>query len=211
MDTIKPHTRHIMLLLIPFLLSGCMKDTTQQSPFGEDGTVEIRLIGQQFHWTIWYPGDDGEFGKTNSELRSVTNPFGIDSLDRASRDDILDPDEMHLPVNREVHLEVQALDVLHSAYFPHFRVKMDAIPGMPTQLFFTPKITTKDYRNLPETKAKADSLPSTSEEFNYVLVCNKVCGKGHYDMKKTVVVETDEEYLEWLKRQPKVGGNRKHR
>lgn len=151
--------------------------------------VEIELTGKQFAWNIRYAGTDNKFGKTNFKLISAENELGFDWEDGAGKDDVM-PGEIYMPVNKSVLLKIRARDVLHSVYLPHFRVKMDAVPGMPTQFCFTPNKTTKEMR---------DKLGN--ENFNYELACTEICGRGHFSMKKTVVVVTEEEYNEWLRKQ----------
>ena len=104
----------------------------------------------------------------------------------AAKDDIVTK-ELHLPVGKKVLLKFRSQDVLHSAYLPHFRVQMNCVPGTTTQFAFTPTVTTVDM------KKELDN-----ESFEYVLLCNKICGNAHYNMQMKVVVETEEEYNNWL-------------
>jgi len=146
----------------------------------------IEMIGQQFAWTARYPGKDKALGKTNFQLIDNNgNEFGLDLSDKGSFDDFKSL-ELHLPVGREVLLRIRAKDVLHSVYLPHFRVKMDAVPGMPTQFKFTPTLTTQEMR---------DKLGNPN--FNYELACAEICGKGHFSMKMPVVVDDEETYAKW--------------
>jgi cytochrome c oxidase subunit 2 len=94
--------------------------------------------------------------------------------------------ELHLPVNKEILLKIRAKDVLHSVFLPHFRVKMDAVPGMPTQFKFTVTKTTEEMRT-----------DLNNPNFNYELGCAEICGRGHFSMKMIVVVETEAEYEKW--------------
>jgi cytochrome c oxidase subunit 2 len=102
-------------------------------------------------------------------------------------DDRISSSEMHLPVGKEVEFIFRSQDVLHSAYMPHFRVQMNTVPGVPTRFKMTPTITTKEMRE----KLGDDS-------FDYILLCNKVCGAVHFNMKMKVVVESEEDYAKWL-------------
>lgn len=146
----------------------------------------IEMIGQQFAWTARYPGKDKALGKTNFKLIDNNgNEFGLDLNDKNSFDDFKSL-ELHLPVGREVLLRIRAKDVIHSVYLPHFRVKMDAVPGMPTQFKFTPTLTTQEMR---------DKLGDPN--FNYELACAEICGKGHFSMKMPVVVDDEEAYAKW--------------
>ena len=104
----------------------------------------------------------------------------------AAEDDIVTK-ELHLPVGKKVLLKFRSQDVLHSAYLPHFRVQMNCVPGTTTQFAFTPTVTTVDMKK-----------ELNNESFEYVLLCNKICGNAHYNMQMKVVVETEEEYNNWL-------------
>jgi cytochrome c oxidase subunit 2 len=107
-------------------------------------------------------------------------------------DDIIQKDTLYLCLNKEYEFNFRAKDVIHSAHFPHFRAQMNTVPGMTTRLKFTPDITTKEMR-----KRKND------EKFNYVLLCNKICGGAHYKMKMMVVVLEEGEYKSWMKSKEK--------
>jgi cytochrome c oxidase subunit II len=155
------------------------------SPASKDAEI-IELIGQQFAWTARYPGvKDHALGKNNYKLIDDINEFGLDLTDKNSFDDFKSL-ELHLPVNKEILLKIRAKDVLHSVFLPHFRVKMDAVPGMPTQFKFTATKTTQQMR---------DELGNPN--FNYELACAEICGRGHFSMKMAVVVEDDESYEKW--------------
>lgn len=107
-------------------------------------------------------------------------------------DDILTKVEFHIPVNRPIMFKIRAQDVIHSVYMPHFRAQMNAVPGLITQFYFTPTITTAEMRE------KLDN-----PDFNYLLLCNKICGTAHYNMQMNVIVESEEDYNKWLSQQPK--------
>lgn len=155
------------------------------SPASKDAEV-IELIGQQFAWTARYPGSDKELGKVNFKLiDNVGNEFGLDLTDNKTFDDFKSL-ELHLPVNKEILLKIRAKDVIHSVYLPHFRVKMDAVPGMPTHFKFTATKTTQEMR---------DELGNQS--FNYEMACTEICGRGHFSMRFPVVVDTEEDYERW--------------
>jgi cytochrome c oxidase subunit 2 len=152
-----------------------------------DKAEQIEIIGQQFAWTVRYPGiKDREFGKVNYKLiDNFGNEFGLDLTDKNTFDDFKSL-ELHLPVNKEILLKIRAKDVLHSVFLPHFRVKMDAVPGMPTQFKFIATKTTQQMR---------DELGNPN--FNYELACTEICGRGHFSMKMYVVVEDEETYEKW--------------
>ena len=104
-----------------------------------------------------------------------------------ANDDILVKGEFHIPVNREVRFDIRSSDVIHSAYMPHFRAQMNAVPGMTTYFKYTPTITTDSMRTIVK-----------NPDFNYILLCNKVCGSAHYNMQMNIVVDTEEDYQKWL-------------
>lgn len=151
--------------------------------------ITIELFAYQFGWKARYTGADGELGAHNYKLISATNDMGIDPEDPKSTDDMLVP-EVYLVVNKPVMLRLRARDVIHSAYLPHFRVQMNVVPGMPTQFYFTPTMTTEQMRR------------STGNfNFNYELACNKICGAAHFNMRMKFVVVEQAEYDAWLAKQ----------
>tara|TARA_B110001469_G_scaffold121875_1_gene131795 strand:- start:542 stop:1690 length:1149 start_codon:yes stop_codon:yes gene_type:complete len=107
----------------------------------------------------------------------------------AAEDDIV-VKELHLPVNKSIQLKFRSQDVIHSAYMPHFRVQMNCVPGMNTDFVFKPTITTEEMR-----------IETGNESFEYVLLCNKICGAAHYNMQLKVIVESEEDYNNWLSEQ----------
>jgi len=170
--------------------------------------MEIEATGYQFAWHIRYPGPDGRLGARDFKLINATNPLGQDWADPKNQDDF-HPSEIVLPVGVPVRVRITARDVLHSFFLPHFRVKMDAVPGMPTYFVFTPSKTTEDYRKelskykeyqKPSDPANPDSDPLW-KVFNYELACAELCGTGHYSMKRVVRIVTEQEYRQWLSEQ----------
>jgi cytochrome c oxidase subunit II len=153
------------------------------------GDINIGVTGHQFKWELRYPGKDNKLGAIDYRLASADNLLGIDYKDKNSTDD-LQADTMYLPVNKSVRLNITAQDVIHSVYMPHFRVQLNAVPGLPTFFKFTPTITTADMRNR-----------LNQPDFEYLLYCNKICGGIHYNMKKIVRVVSEEEYQQWLAKQ----------
>jgi len=105
----------------------------------------------------------------------------------AGADDQIAKGEMHLPLGRQVEFIFRSQDVIHSAYMPHFRAQMNTVPGQPTRFKMTPTITTAEMRQ-----------KLGNEDFDYILLCNKVCGVAHFNMQMKVIVETPEEYEAWL-------------
>jgi cytochrome c oxidase subunit 2 len=174
---------------------------------GED-FIEIEATGSQFLWYIRYPGADGRLGARDYKLITGKNPLGQDWKDDKNLDD-MQPTDIVLPVGKKVRVRITARDVLHNFYLPHFRVKMDAVPGMPTYFVFTPKKTTEEYRQelrkYPEYQQPSDPNDPASEPlwktFNYELACAELCGKGHFSMRKLVRIVSEDEYNTWLKEQ----------
>jgi len=153
------------------------------------GDINIDVTGHQFAWEIRYPGKDGKLGSVNFQLYTANNILGVNFKDRNSFDD-LKADTLVLPVNHTIRINIHAQDVIHSLYMPHFRVQMNAVPGLPTFFKFKPTITTTDMRNRLD-----------DPKFEYLLYCNKICGGGHYNMQKVVRVVTEAEYQDWLSHQ----------
>ena len=124
-----------------------------------------------------------------AELESFSFENGLNSFD-TGRDDQVVKGEFHLPVGEEVEFVFRSRDVIHSAFMPHFRAQMNTVPGVPTRFKMTPTITTDSMRVILD-----------DPDFNYVLLCNKVCGAAHFNMKMDVIIESREEYDAWLEQQ----------
>jgi cytochrome c oxidase subunit 2 len=116
---------------------------------------------------------------------------------KAGADDKLAKGEFHIPVGQEIEFVFRSQDVIHSAYMPHFRAQMNTVPGVPTRFKMKPTITTAEMRQ-----------KLGNDKFDYILLCNKVCGAAHFNMKMTVVVDTPEEYAKWLAEQKTFGGEK---
>lgn len=173
--------------------------------------VTIELYAKQFDWTARYAGKDKTLGLTDYRQIDGGNSVGMDTLDAAGYDDILVKNEFHIPVNREIEFKMRSRDVIHSAYMPHFRAQMNCVPGMITEFKFTPNKTTAEMRKDPyviqlmaginEARALRGDEPV---EFDYILLCNKICGASHYNMQMTIVVESEKDYNAWLAKQKAV-------
>ncbi len=150
-----------------------------------ESTKLIEVYAQQYNWTARYSGLDNKLGKANYKLVKGANTLGVDMLDINSADDKMTR-EVHLVVNEPVLLKFRSQDVIHSAFLPHFRVQMNCVPGITTQFGFTPNKTT------------AQMKESEGEDFEYVLLCNKICGASHFNMQMKFIVETQEEYDTWI-------------
>jgi cytochrome c oxidase subunit 2 len=152
-----------------------------------DDSIEIEIYAKQFDWTARYAGADNVLGKSGYRLITSENPLGISDEDAAAADDKIVRGEIHLPVGRPVVFKFHARDVMHSAYMPHFRLQMNCVPGMTTQFHMVPKTTTAEMKKI-----------TGNEDFNYILLCNKICGAAHYNMQMDIIVESEEDYAAWL-------------
>lgn len=149
----------------------------------------VEVTGKQFGWEFRYPGKDGILGKKYYKNidPANNNPLGQLWEDPANHDDVWLEQEMHLVVNKPVKLIIGAKDVIHDVGLPHFRMKMDAVPGTPTTMWFTPTKTTKQMKK-----------ETGNPDFVFEITCDQMCGKGHTGMRGVVVVETQEEFDLWL-------------
>ncbi|WP_400075076.1 cytochrome c oxidase subunit II [Winogradskyella sp. R77965] len=185
----------------------------------EDDPMVVELYAQQFNWKARYGGADNVLGQANVRLIDLdrANILGVAEDDPNAQDDVI-VTELHLPKGRPVLFKMRSQDVLHSAYMPHFRAQMNCVPGMVTQFGFTPTVTTEEMRQNPDIQEKVQNinrirvekskeLVADGEEalepyeFDYLLICNKICGKSHYNMQMKIIVETQEEYDAWMKEQ----------
>jgi cytochrome c oxidase subunit 2 len=168
--------------------------------------LEIEATGYQFGWELRYPGPDGKLGTRDYALIDGVNNLGQDWTDPKNHDDFK-PQNIVLPKGQKVRVRITARDVLHDFYLPQFRVKMDAVPGMPTYFIFTPDKTTEEYReelsNYPEYNVPDPDQPEKMkwETYQFELACAELCGIGHWSMKKTVTIVEPEEYEAWLNEQ----------
>ncbi len=149
----------------------------------------VEVVGKQFGWEFRYPGPDGILGK--KYFKNVDpdsgNPAGQIWEDPANHDDVFMEQEMHLVVGKPVKLVIGAKDVIHDVGLAHFRMKMDAVPGTPTTMWFTPRFTTKEMKE-----------KTGNPNFTYEISCDQMCGKGHFGMRGVIVVETQEEFDAWM-------------
>ena len=184
----------------------------------EQDAIVIELYAKQFGWEARYAGDDKTLGKANVRLIEGINTLGVDLADPAAQDDKV-VTELHLPVGKRVIFKMRSQDVLHSAYMPHFRAQMNCVPGMITQFSFTPTVTTADMRSDEAIMAKVDKINKIRTKnskkivaeggvaldpytFDYLLLCNKICGASHYNMQMKIVVEEQDEFTKWLAEKP---------
>ncbi|BFP40116.1 cytochrome c oxidase subunit II [Flavobacteriaceae bacterium GF1] len=204
-----------VIVLAGLIISGLYYWTEIMDVNEEDDPLIVELYAQQFNWTARYGGQDNVLGDASVRLIDINraNVLGLDESDPNATDDII-VKELYLPVGRKVNFYMRSQDVLHSAYMPHFRAQMNCVPGMITQFSFTPTITTEEMRLNPDVVDKvkrtnqlrakwaAEGRPNSDPwEFDYVLLCNKICGKSHYNMQMKIVVVTEEEYNDWMAEQ----------
>ena len=153
--------------------------------------MQVEITASQFKWEFRYPGKDGVFGKKYYKNidEAHDNPLGQIWDDEANHDEIFLPagQALHLIVGKPVKLIIGSKDVIHSVGLPHFRLKMDAVPGTPTTLWFTPIKTTKQMQE-----------ETGNSKFVYEIACDQMCGQGHTGMRGEIVVETQEEFDQWM-------------
>jgi cytochrome c oxidase subunit 2 len=137
--------------------------------------LTVRVTAQQFSWTVHYAGPDGEFGRVDASLISADNPSGLDRASPHGADDVVAINDMHLPIDRNVVVQLTARDVIHSFGVPAMRVKQDAIPGMTTPVWFTPTMAGR-----------------------FDIACSQLCGLGHYRMRGVITVEPPAAFARWL-------------
>ncbi len=201
-----------VIVLAGLILWGLYTWTNIMDVNEDDDPLIVELYAQQFNWTVRYSGADNVLGDANVRLIDIdrANVLGLDESDPYSQDDVI-AKELHLPVGRKINFKLRSQDVLHSAFMPYFRAQMNCVPGMITQFSFTPTITTEEMRQNPDIVEKvrrtnqiraeraAKGEPNSDPwEFDYILLCNKICGKSHYNMQMKVIVESEEEYNAWL-------------
>ncbi len=174
------------IVLAWLIISGLKEWNNITGPAPDDSEV-VEVLGYQYAWAFRYPGKDKQLGDYDFKMIDAINAVGIDMKDQRGHDDFMST-QLVIPEGKPVHLQIRGRDVIHSVYNPHFRIQMNAVPGLPTRFWFTPSVSTAKMRE----KTK-------NPDFNYELVCNKICGKGHYSMKGIITVLGQEEYDAWYK------------
>ncbi len=145
---------------------------------------EMEVVGQQWQWAFRFPGEDRTFGKSHVRWIADDNPLGLNPDDPAGQDDrLVLGDEVHLPLGQPVKLLLRSKDVLHNFYIPQMRGKMDMVPGSVSYFWFTP---TRNGR--------------------FEILCAEFCGIGHYSMRGQLVVESPQQFEQWLGQQPVLAG-----
>jgi cytochrome c oxidase subunit 2 len=161
------------VLLVVIALPIWFRQTT--GPAADRSAIVMRVVAEQFAWNIHYPGTDGRFGETRLSLVSPTNPLGLDRSSPDGADDLVTIDDLHLPINRPVVIQLSSKDVIHSFGVPAMRVKQDATPGLLSPVWFTPTLAGQ-----------------------FDIACSQLCGLGHYRMKGVITVESEAEYQAFL-------------
>ncbi|HEX6427729.1 MAG TPA: cytochrome c oxidase subunit II [Niastella sp.] len=171
--------------------------------------MQVEITGRQFGWIYRYPGKDNTFGKKYFRMideadgnmlgmlwkdSTMETPTGEQHIkaDPTGYDDIIQTTAMYLIKDLPVKLIINSRDVIHDVGLPHFRMKMDAVPGTPTTMWFTPKYTTDEMKKI-----------TNNPNFEYEIACDQMCGNGHYSMKGLIKVVTKDEFILWrAKQQP---------
>lgn len=184
----------------------------------EEDVMYVELYAKQFGWQARYAGDDNTLGKANVRYIEGINTVGVDLEDPNAQDDKV-VSELHLPKGKKVVFKIRSQDVLHSAFMPHFRAQMNCVPGMVTQFAFVPTITTAEMRQNEAIIFKVNKINKIRANksidlvangqaaldpytFDYLLLCNKICGASHYNMQMKIVVDSPSDYKKWLAEQP---------
>lgn len=176
----------VEVILLVFYAIPAWAKRVRPFPGGSEAVI-VRVVGTQFAWNIQYPGADGKFGRTDGNLVSSDNPIGLDRRDPDAKDDLMEINQLTLPVNRPVLVHLSSMDVIHSFGLYEMRIKQDAVPGLDIPVWFVPNVTTDEMR---QKLGKPD--------FEYEIACSQLCGLGHFRMRGFVNVKTDAEYRSWL-------------
>jgi cytochrome c oxidase subunit 2 len=154
--------------------------------------MEVEVTGKQFNWIFRYPGKDNVFGKKYYKNISdaKNNSLGLLWDDERGHDDIVVSNTMYLIKGRPVKLIINSRDVIHDVGMAAFRMKMDAVPGTPTTIWFTPLYTTAEMKK-----------KTGNPDFEYEISCDQMCGRGHYSMRGEIQVVTPEEFILWRAKQ----------
>ena len=195
------------IVLAGLVLYGLSVWVDVMDPSDAENPLIVEVYAKQFSWEARYAGEDNELGLANVRNIKGINTMGVDMSDKNALDDI-PVRELRLPKGRKVIFKFRSQDVLHSAYMPHFRAQMNCVPGMVTQFAFTPSLTTEEMRLNDKTIAKVDGINKIraekgedAYEFDYLLLCNKICGSSHYNMQMKIIVEEEEDFNAWIKNQ----------
>ena len=141
-----------ILIVLAFMSRSTWADIKEHGPPGD---VFYAVTGKQFNWEITYPGRNAKLGTKN---------------------DIIVENELHVPVNKVVRIDLTSKDVIHSFYLPNMRLRQDAVPGRIIHVWF-----------------------EATETGQYEIPCSQLCGFGHSGMKGNLTVQSQEDYDKWLK------------
>ena len=152
----------------------------------EHRILDIEIFAERFDWTARYPGEDNKLGAFNYRYISATNKLGLDTSDPAAMDDVIIEKEVHLPEHSQIRFHFRSKDVIHSAYLPQMRMQMNVVPGMNTEIRF-------------ETGHSTDSLRVIYKDpaYKMYLLCNKICGTGHYQMQEKIIIDNKQDFFHW--------------
>jgi cytochrome c oxidase subunit 2 len=164
----------VVEVFLLFALSTPVWLAYKSSPPKDAEALHVRIVAEQFAWNFQYPGKDGKFGKTDPSLIAGDNPLGIDPEDKDGKDDITTVNQLHIPVHKQVIVEVSSKDVIHSFNIPVLRVKQDTIPGQKIPIWF-----------------------EATQPGHFEIGCAQLCGLGHYRMRADVLIDTPEDYAKW--------------
>ncbi|QYS88225.1 cytochrome c oxidase subunit II [Flavobacterium davisii] len=181
----------------------------------DEDVIVVELYAKQFSWEARYAGKDNVLGKANVRLIEGVNTLGVDLNDPNAQDDIA-VQELHIPKGKKVLFKLRSQDIIHSAYMPHFRAQMNCVPGMVTEFAFTPTVTTDEMRQDPAIVEKVAAINKIRAKksaelvaegktaldpytFDYLVLCNKICGASHYNMQMKIIVDTPDQFQAWLK------------
>ncbi len=150
--------------------------------------MQVEVWGKQFNWIMRYPGADNTFGKRDYKLTNdQNNQLGQIWDDKNGLDDV-HANELHLIKGTPVKLIIGSRDVIHDVGLAHFRMKMDAVPGIMTTMWFTPTVSTEEMKTI-----------TGNPNFVYEISCDQMCGRGHYSMRGLVIVhENKAEFDKWM-------------
>ena len=204
-----------VIVLAGLILYGLYTWTNIMFVDEDEDVMVVELYAKQFSWEARYSGKDNVLGKANVRLIEGVNTMGVDVNDPNAQDDI-SVTELHIPKGKKILFKLRSQDILHSAYMPHFRAQMNCVPGMVTEFAFRPTMTTDEMRQQPEIVEKVSNINKIRAKktaqlvadgktaldpytFDYLLLCNKICGASHYNMQMKIVVDTPQDFQTWLK------------
>lgn len=204
-----------VIVLAGLILYGLYTWTNIMFVDEDEDVMVVELYAKQFSWEARYSGKDNVLGKANVRLIEGVNTMGVDVNDPNAQDDI-SVTELHIPKGKKILFKLRSQDILHSAYMPHFRAQMNCVPGMVTEFAFRPTMTTDEMRQQPEIVEKVSNINKIRAKktaqlvadgktaldpytFDYLLLCNKICGASHYNMQMKIVVDTPQDFQNWLK------------